>query len=101
MKTYEYSKNNQYLTIMGEDTCEVVDVKPLIDFSQLLEAISTGASKAKGRLANGVKWTYNHVTGAVRFSYMFSSRVVDTIIDGVRKSIEWIKAQLSKMFGGK
>ncbi len=103
MKTYEYSKNGQYLSIIGEDTCRVTDLnkKPAIDFSELVNAIKEGASKAKGKLSTGVKWTYEEATGVIKFSYRWSSNKIQTIVDGARMCIEKVIAMFKSMFVGK
>lgn len=67
-------------------------------YHPILVAIRDMAIKAKGRLANGCYWSYEHVTGIVTFSAGWSSRKFHTICDGVRKTFEWICEQFRRMF---
>jgi hypothetical protein len=98
MKTYEYSSYGNFITIEDNETGEFDMVHTTFDFQEILEAIKSKASYAKGKIENGVEWAYDHATGAIKFTCGACSRLVDTIVDGVRRSYEWLVELLSNIF---
>ncbi len=68
------------------------------DLVSIKSAILSGSTKIKGKLANGVKWTYDKANDTMVFSYFLTKSYIRMVASKIKQGWTWFCETMKSMF---